>query len=93
MHFFAVMLHMLNFCTPALGVALILTGLSRTFWRKPLRSTPWLRQVISTSTVGVLALALGFFWGARDGRVGTYTVMLISQTLVLWWPIFRNPTP
>jgi hypothetical protein len=93
MNVFAALLHMLNFCTPALGVALILTGLSRTFWRKPLRSIPYLHQVILTSAVGVLVLALGLLLEERDGRVGIYIVMLIGQALILWWPIFRNPTP
>jgi hypothetical protein len=76
---------------PALGVALILTSLSHVFWPQPSRFKSWWRQVIATSLVGVSVLTLGLLWEERDGRVSTYSAMLISQTCMLWWQLLRNP--
>ena len=40
---------------------------------------------LKASSAGMLALLLGLVVLERDGRMGTYVLMVVSVALALWW--------
>lgn len=80
--------HLVNFVAPALGVAALATLLSKLLWRKALAAHS-LRQLWQVSAAaGVAALVLGWLVFGRDGRMGTYALLVLSCALALWWQGF-----
>lgn len=80
--------HLVNFVAPALGVAALATLLSKLLWRKALAARS-LRQLWQVSAAaGVVALVLGWLLFGRDGRMGTYALLVLSCALALWWQGF-----
>jgi hypothetical protein len=80
--------HLVNFVAPALGVAALATLLSKLLWRKALAARS-LRQLWQVSAAaGVVALVLGWLVFGRDGRMGTYALLVLSCALALWWQGF-----
>lgn len=81
MNVWTVLLHVLHFVLPAVVVAALLAPcvLGRNAWRSPVR---WrlLRQIWCWLAVaGVLALLVGLWWYGRDGRIGTYALMVVAM--------------
>lgn len=100
MDFFLLLLllnHLLNFVAPALflGLLLALGG----WWlqpHQPRRAAPvlrlsWPKQAAINSAVGCVVLLLGLLHGERDGKILTYTALVLgcasSQWIMLrpWW--------
>ena len=80
--------HLVNFVAPALGVAALATLLSKLLWRKALAARS-LRQLWQVSAAaGVVALVMGWLVFGRDGRMGTYALLVLSCALALWWQGF-----
>ncbi|TDM05333.1 MAG: hypothetical protein C4K60_11035 [Ideonella sp. MAG2] len=80
--------HLANFVAPALGVAALATLLSKLLWRKALAARS-LRQLWQVSAAaGFVALVLGWLVFGRDGRMGTYALLVLSCALALWWQGF-----
>lgn len=76
--------HVANFIAPALVVALMLSlaprlGWSKARWKGFLKDTLWL------SLVGVVVLVVGLVWFGRDGRMATYTALVLSQGSIAWY--------
>jgi hypothetical protein len=80
--------HLLNFFAPALGVALITSGLAKLLWRRELRGVAWRRLVLWTATGGTLALLAGLLVFGRDGRMATYAMLIVVVAVVMWWAGF-----
>jgi hypothetical protein len=80
--------HLLNFFAPALGVALITSGLAKLLWRRELGGVTWRRLVLWTATGAALALLAGLLVFGRDGRMATYALLIVVVAVALWWAGF-----
>lgn len=80
--------HLLNFFAPALGVALITSGLAKLLWRRELGGVTWRRLVLWTAPLAALALLAGLVVFGRDGRMATYALLVAVVAVVLWWAGF-----
>lgn len=81
--------HLLNFLAPACGVGLLMgvaEGLAR--WRQGGRSG-WMRQLAAAwaqhTAVGAAVLMLGLALLERDGKMLTYTALVLSLGLLAAW--------
>lgn len=77
--------HLLNFVAPALGVAVLASGLAKVLWRRELAAVPWLRLALWAAGAGVLVLVGGMVVFGRDGKMATYAALVVASALALWW--------
>lgn len=92
MSFLDALVHVLNFLTPAAGVALIAAALAKLLWRKALAGVPFLRLVMWPALACAACLVGGIVIVGRDGHMGTYASMVVANALTLWWAGFvRGP--
>lgn len=85
MDLFDAVWHLLNFASPALGVALLAASLAKLSWRRDLAMVPWRRLVLWSASAGVFALIAGLVLFGRDGKMATYAALIVANTLALWW--------
>ena len=87
--------HLFNFLLAPVGLALIASALCKLLWRRVLRSVPWGRLALRGAVAGVLIQVTFLVWLGRDGRMLTYTALVVGTALVLWWTAFgpRGRTP
>ena len=79
-------LHVLNFMAPAWGVALFGVLAARLAARGglPVSSWRWQKQVVVSGVVGSAVLAGGLvFWGV-DGKMATYSALVMVCGTVQW---------
>lgn len=79
------LLHLIEFLLPALGVAALTATAARLLWRNELRSVGWRQLFGPAALLGALALGVGLAVLGRDGRVGSYAMLVIGCALGLWW--------
>lgn len=88
MGFWTLLLHLVEFATPAVGAALPLAvGVSIRFqgwwpllaWRRFWLAWGWL------TVAGLLALVAGLWWWGRDGKMATYAAMVVAMGTLGWW--------
>jgi len=79
--------HLLNFLAPALGVALLLTAISRFFKRKGPYSSAFWSQVAINFAVGSVVLAGALVLLGRDGKMLTYLVLVLAMATSQWWQL------
>jgi len=77
--------HLLNFFAPAAGVGLIASVLAKLIWRRTLRSSSLVTLTLLTATAGAVALVGGLLAFGRDGKMGTYAVLVLVVAVILWW--------
>lgn len=76
--------HLLNFASPAAVVALLLcTGSLALGFQRPAMQ-PWWAQVALNFIVGCAVLVAGLVWGGRDGKVLTYTALVLACASCQW---------
>ena len=77
--------HLANFIAPAIGVALLLWGLPR-IWPKA-RAGRWgaRRELMALCALGVAVLLAGLVVFGRDGKMLSYTVLVLAQGSLGWW--------
>ncbi|MBX3586513.1 MAG: hypothetical protein KF796_07705 [Ramlibacter sp.] len=78
------LLHLLNFLAPALGVALLLTGLARLIMKKQAAAPAWYAQTAINFVAGLVALAAGLAVFGRDGKMATYAVLVLACAASQW---------
>jgi len=76
--------HVLNFVAPAFWVAVLLTLAARLLMEKRAAAVLWRTQVAINFAVAVLALALGLWIFERDGKMATYSAMLLACATSQW---------
>jgi hypothetical protein len=90
MGLFDVLIHIVNFFMPALGMALILPSLVRLIWFKKLRSVGWRLMASRVALAGAAVLVAGLVVLGRDGAMWTYTALVLASAGVVWWTAFRG---
>jgi len=85
MTFLALFGHLLNFVAPAAGMALLLWGMPR-LWPKA-RKGRWAArtELLSLCGLGVAVLLVGLVVFGRDGKMLTYTALVLAQGSLAWW--------
>jgi hypothetical protein len=85
MTFFALLWHLAGFLAPALGLAAVLWTAPR-LWRRA-RSARWSSRTEALMLLGsgVLVLVAGLIVFGRDGKMLTYTALVLAQATVAWW--------
>ena len=85
MTFLALFGHLLNFVAPAAGMALLLWGMPR-LWPKA-RKGRWAArtELLALCGLGVAVLLAGLVVFGRDGKMLTYTVLVLAQGSLAWW--------
>jgi hypothetical protein len=83
-----VVFHLTNFFLPALGVAALAAALAKLLWRHDLAAQSWARLTGRASVAAALVLIGGLVVTGRDGRMGTYGVLVLAVALSLWWSGF-----
>lgn len=85
MTFLALFGHLLNFVAPAAGMALLLWGMPR-LWPKA-RKGRWAAssELLALCGLGVAVLLVGLVVFGRDGKMLTYTVLVLAQGSLAWW--------
>lgn len=94
MDFFLLLLllnHLLNFVAPALFLSLLLALGGR--WlpqQRPQRATlasalSWQKQAAINSTVGTAVLVAGLLYWGRDGKIFTYTALVLVCASSQWF--------
>lgn len=76
--------HLLNFMLPAIAMALCMAGPVRGLMRRKQRMGFWATLAVHF-TLGVLVLALGFWFFERDGKMVTYAFLAVCCATAQWW--------
>ncbi len=76
--------HVLNFAAPALAVAVLLVLASHVFMRKLAKTHGWLAPIAINSVVGCAVLGAGLALTGRDGRMLTYTALVLACASSQW---------
>ena len=77
--------HLLNFFAPAVGMALIAPSLAKLLWWRDLAGVSWLRLSGAVAVVCAAVLVAGLVVFGRDGKMATYSAMVLACALTLGW--------
>ena len=79
-----VLIHLLNFLAPALGVALLLALFARLFVRNRAGARSLWTQTAVIFVACAVALGLGLWFFGRDGKMASYAAMLLCGASSQW---------
>ena len=71
------LLHLINFCAPALAVGVALALLGPVLLGRRPTAPGLLAQAAINCVAGVLALGLGLWFFGNDGKMASYAAMLV----------------
>jgi hypothetical protein len=77
--------HLVNFFSPALGLAAMSTGLAKLLWWRRLRPVAWSRLFGWSAAAASTVLLGGLVLLGADGRMATYGAMVLATALALAW--------
>lgn len=81
---FDILIHLLNFVAPALGVAALLVPVSRFLMRNEAPALAWWAQFAINFVVGAAVLLAGLAWFGRDGKMASYAALVCASALCQW---------
>jgi hypothetical protein len=83
---FEQIIHTFNFIAPAWGVALFCVLMARLAarWRLPLASWSLMKQTVLSGVLGTTVLAGGLFLWGVDGKMATYSALVIVCGTAQW---------
>jgi len=79
-----VLIHLLNFLAPALGVALLLALFARLFVRNRASTRSLWTQTGVNFVACALALGLGLWFFGRDGKMASYAALVVFAATSQW---------
>jgi hypothetical protein len=84
MSLFGLLDHLLNFVAPAWAVGLLVAAVAPMVMKRARPHHSWLTQGAINSGAGVLALLVGLALFGRDGKMATYTAMVLACASSQW---------
>ena len=75
---------LLNFLAPALFVAVVTPLAARIFMRKRPAAITWWSQAAINFVVGAAALMVGLWYFGNDGKMATYTALVLGCATSQW---------
>ena len=82
--------HFVNFLAPAVVTGFLAAGAAKLFWRRELAGIGWGRLGGWASAAMAAVLVAGLVIFQHDGKMATYSAMVVACALALWWVGFRN---
>ena len=82
--------HLTNFFAPALFLGAFAAALTKAAWRRELGPVRAWRLWAWASGASALAAVAGLAVFGQDGRMATYTAMVVACAGGLWWAGFRS---
>lgn len=76
--------HLLNFVAPAAVLTVLLAPGSRWLMGKSAAALSWWAQAAIVFAVGCGVLAAGLWWLGRDGKLLTYTALVLACATCQW---------
>lgn len=85
MTFLALIGHIANFLAPAIVMALLLWGMPRL--RPSAKAGRWAarRELLAQCALGATVLLAGLLVFGRDGKMLSYTALVLAQGSLAWW--------
>ena len=80
----SLIVHVLNFLAPAVGVAAWITLISPFIWRGARPWKAWKSRFVLNSLAGGLMLLLGLIWFGQDGKMVSYAAMVLACASSQW---------
>ena len=77
-------LHLINFCAPALAVGSVLALVGPWLIKKSPVALGLLAQEAINCVAGVLALGLGLWFFGNDGKMASYAAMVVATASSQW---------
>jgi len=84
-----VLIHLVNFFLPALGMALLLPALTKLVWWRQVRGEMLGRMAGRVGAMGALVLLVGLLLTGRDGAMLTYAALVAGSAVTVWWTGLR----
>jgi len=81
--------HLFNFMAPALAVGLVLAALGPVFIRKRPVAHALIAQAAINTIAGAIALLIGLWFFGRDGKMASYTALVLVAATSQWWAMRR----
>lgn len=76
--------HLLSFAAPAIAVALLVALGARLVLPAAARPASWRLAVLLNAIAGIVVLAAGLWFFGRDGKMATYTALVLAVATVQW---------
>ena len=80
----SLIVHVLNFSAPAVGVSAWITLISPLIWRGSGRWKAWKSRFVLNSLAGLLVLLVGMIWTGQDGKMISYAAMVLACATSQW---------
>ena len=80
----ALALHLLSFIAPALVVAVLVALAAPLVLPAPARSRPLWQAAVLNAAAGVLVLLAGLWYFGHDGKMATYTALVLAVATIQW---------
>ena len=80
----ALAVHLLSFAAPALVVAVLVALAGRLVLPRSGRPQRWWLPVALNFIAGVAVLGAGLWWFGRDGKMATYSALVIAVATCQW---------
>ena len=77
-------LHLINFCAPALAVGALLALLGPMLIGKQPLALGFIACTAMNCVAGVLALGLGLWFFGNDGKMASYAAMVVAMASSQW---------
>jgi hypothetical protein len=77
-------IHLINFCAPALAVGVVLALVGPWLMKKNPVAPGLLTQAAINCVAGGLALGLGLWFFGNDGKMASYAAMVVAVATVQW---------
>jgi len=82
--------HLLNFVAPAVSMGAVVPLIAKLLWRRRLAAVRWQRLMAWSTGASLAALMAGLMVFGRDGRMVTYSGIVVASALGLWWAGLRK---
>jgi hypothetical protein len=80
--------HVSNLFIPALLLGAVSAGAVKLVWWRELAAVRWLRLAGPAAAASACMVLAGLVFFGRDGRMATYSAMVLACALTLWWQGF-----